>query len=781
MWKLGAYLAVLGLVAAGSFALPSRPGGLVRLAILAVAIAVLVATIVRRRPPRQAGWWLVALSAFLALSEALIIVGTYGFGASERVETVPQLVLVILSLLALAAGLAILGWRNAGSGQWDVLDTTATAIGAFLLAWVFYIEPMVARSASAFATVVAISIPAASLLVFAMAVKLALTGCVSSWSGRLLLLSTAAGLATAGLLVEPIGAPTVQLGRSVLAAAVAHVILLGAAAVAPDMTRLVGDRRSPALPELPSWRLVLFVLLAVFAPVSVAVGVAQAPAPGTDLATRVVPPACGTLILLTLVLRLALVARVARRTADELSDRSASLARTLERQDELQHQLAYRAMHDPLTGLANRDVLTDRMKRLHDRCREMPERACGGQALMMVDLDGFKDVNDTHGHPVGDQILIDVAQRLIGAVRDEALVARLGGDEFAVLLEDVPAEEARRTADAIRDALRTPYFVAGREVFLSASVGLLITEPGTPAPDSSEALRDVDRALYDAKAAGRCRVVEFHPRPHVQRVQQASLTTALRYAVARNEMVLHYQPVVSLDDHRVVGVEALARWRRSGGDLVSPSEFVPIAEQTGIIVDLGAWVLRQACYDARPWHTDCGTTIGVNVSAPQLNDPTFADTVLDALARAGLPGAALVLELSESSLTATNANPAARAHLDRLRREGVRIAIDDFGSNRSSLAGIPQLPVDLVKIDSSLTQSRAGTAPPEPNWAFVRETLQAIARLDLVAIAEGIETNEQADTLRRLDCRYGQGYYFCPPVPAGQIAALLRQRSLQPV
>jgi diguanylate cyclase (GGDEF)-like protein len=459
-----------------------------------------------------------------------------------------------------------------------------------------------------------------------------------------------------------------------------------------------------------------------------------------------------------------------RNAAADLSRQSASLAQAMAEQAELQRKLAYRALHDPLTGVANRYILTDRMNRLS----ENPSRR--GQSLMMLDLDGFKDINDTYGHPVGDHVLVEVAQRLTGTLPDEAVLVRLGGDEFGILLENTPADDARPVADAVLEAVRNPFFVAGRELFLSASMGLVVTEPGAQPPRASDGLRDVDQALYAAKTAGRDRVAEFHPRLLDERLHHAYLSTELRHAVTQKELFLHYQPIVALHDGRVVGVEALARWRLRGGEMVSPTEFIPVAEQTGLIINIGTWALRQACRDASSWYVEHGITVGVNVSGRQLDDPTFADVVVESLADTGLPGAALTLELTESTLIANTADPTARAQLDRLRDHGVQVAIDDFGTGYSSLSYITRLPVDLVKIDSSFTPSTNDSTIPHQPWTVVRAILQLISSLRLSAVAEGIETREQADVLRQLKCTYGQGYHFSPPLPADQIDDLLRYR-----
>jgi EAL domain-containing protein (putative c-di-GMP-specific phosphodiesterase class I) len=310
-------------------------------------------------------------------------------------------------------------------------------------------------------------------------------------------------------------------------------------------------------------------------------------------------------------------------------------------------------------------------------------------------------------------------------------------------------------------------------MFLSASVGLVITEPGGRPPDASEGLRDADQALYAAKAAGGNRSAEFHPRLLDERLRQTRLTNELRRAVSRHELRLHYQPIVSLDDGRIVGVEALVRWPSRDNGLVAPSEFIPVAEQTGLIVDIGNWVLGQACRDISNWYGRFGTSVGVNVSGRQLDDPDFADHVLDVLAGAELPGSALVLELTETSLIDNTADPAVRDQLNRLRARGVRVAIDDFGTGYSSLSYITRLPIDMVKIDRSFTSGPVDPTVPHDPLTVVNAILQLISGLNLTAVAEGIETREQADILRRLNCPFGQGYYFSPPVPAEQMTSLM--------
>jgi diguanylate cyclase (GGDEF)-like protein len=767
--RLVAYIAIQGVAAAGSFALPFTLGRTVRLVIATVGVATIVWAILSRRPGRRIGWWLVALNGAAGFAATIVIATADGLSRAERLRSDVQFALVTVALCALAAGLAVLGWRRAGQRGWDALDASITALGAFLVAWVLYIDPMLAHSPSAFATLITIAVPAALLLVFAMAVNFAFSGAWSTWSGRLLLLSTAASLCTTILVYfGPIERLTVPIGAPIVAIWLGHVILLGGAGIPADFLNVVGSRPRSA-PDLPPWRIVIFVVLALLAPLDVAVDFWRGGVSGPRLVAVLVPSITATIILLLVVTRLAVIARVARTRAAELAVRSASLADAMAEQDELQQKLAYRALHDPLTGVANRYILTDRM----DRISEHP--ANRGQALIMLDLDDFKDVNDTYGHPVGDQVLIDVAHRLLRAIPDGSVLVRLGGDEFGILLEDLPPVAARAVAERIVEALRSPFFVAGSELFLSASVGLVVTEAGGHPPRASAGLRDVDQALYAAKAAGRNRVAEFHPRLRDERLRQAHMTTELRHALSQEDLFLHYQPIVALNDGRVVGVEALARWRPRGEELVSPSEFIPVAEQAGLIVDIGTWVLRQACRDAGPWYIEHGLTVGVNVSGRQLDDTAFADIVVATLAEAGLPGSALVLELTESSLIENTADPTVRSQLDRLRDIGVRVAIDDFGTGYSSLSYITRLPVDLVKIDSSFTPSADGAEAPHQPWDVVRAILQLIASLKLSAVAEGIETSEQAEVLRQLNCAEGQGYYFSPPVSADGIDDLLRR------
>lgn len=422
---------------------------------------------------------------------------------------------------------------------------------------------------------------------------------------------------------------------------------------------------------------------------------------------------------------------------------------------ENQAQLEHQALHDPLTGLANRLLLLDRL----EHAVQAATRRTTRPAVLFLDLDYFKSINDASGHSAGDQLLVEVADRLQGTVRPNDTIARLGGDEFVVLCEDLvdPLEEARSVAERISSCLASPFSIADREVFVAASIGIAPSAPG----DNAEALvARADQAMYRAKKLGRGRIEVYDPAVDRQVTRTAEMSTAMHHALVRHELHVAYQPVMDLTANRLVAREALLRWTHPKFGNVPPSEFIPLAEETGLINDIGSWVLQTACMDCAEWQSTGESEVGVavNVSGRQLEGHGFEDEVVAALEVSGIEPGALTLEVTESLLMAGRAE--ARAVLERIRSTGVHIAIDDFGTGYSSLSWLARLPLDVMKVDRSFIAS-LGLVDRES--AIVEAMIHLAHTLGLTVVAEGVETDSQLDRLVNLGCDGAQGYLLGYP------------------
>jgi len=432
-----------------------------------------------------------------------------------------------------------------------------------------------------------------------------------------------------------------------------------------------------------------------------------------------------------------------------------------------EQELAHRALHDPLTGLPNRALFLDRLRHALVRLR----RHRGEIAVLFVDLDRFKLVNDALGHRMGDEVLMEAARRLSEAARAEDTVARFGGDEFTILCEAADEEAAREVAERVLEQFACPFSQDDHEFHLSASVGVRIGGPETGDPDIL--LRDADIALYAAKEHGRARLELFDPASSTAGVDALMTEQALRLALRHGELCLHYQPSVDLDTGRINGVEALVRWQHPQRGLIPPGEFIPIAEETGLIVPMGEWVLREACTQLAAWRR-AGTVasdirVAVNVSARQLSSPGLAEAVSEALELAELDPCALCLEITESAVV-QDPGVALRS-LRAIKDLGVFIALDDFGVGFSSLSQIRDLPpVDVIKLDRSFT---AGLGQNDSDGAVVTAVLSLARSLGLTAVAEGVETSDQLGRLRGLGWDVGQGFYFAKPQAPDDIEQLL--------
>jgi len=438
-------------------------------------------------------------------------------------------------------------------------------------------------------------------------------------------------------------------------------------------------------------------------------------------------------------------------------------ARDVTERRALEDQLAYQAFHDSLTGLANRALFTERITHAIER----GTRRRNLFAVLFVDLDDFKTVNDSLGHAAGDELLVTVAQRIRASIRPEDTCARLGGDEFAVMIESVAdAEGAITVARRILETMAQPFVIAGSDVSVQGSVGIALGSGGQTA---SEVMRSADLAMYRAKSEGKGTFALYEPSMHELVLERLGLKADLQRAVVAEEFDVHYQPIVALQSGGVVGVEALVRWKHPERGLVLPGEFIGLAEETGVILPLGRHVLNEACRQVASWRQrgHSGLGISVNLSAKQLASRQLPFEVADALAGSSLDASALTLEITESTLLD---NQIVIGRLDELKRIGVRIAIDDFGTGYSSLNYLRRFPVDTLKIAKAFIDD-LGTNDEQDR--LVAAILRLGSTMGLETIAEGIEREQQLDRLRSLKCRYGQGFLYSRPVPAEQLDSVL--------
>jgi diguanylate cyclase len=449
-----------------------------------------------------------------------------------------------------------------------------------------------------------------------------------------------------------------------------------------------------------------------------------------------------------------------KQTDEERYTMERSIEVSAEEMRALHEVLSRQATRDALTGLPNRSALTEVLQDTLARCR----RNASDMAVLFLDLDGFKLVNDSLGHSAGDDLLVRAAERICAAVRDNDIVARLGGDEFVVVCVDVDGiDTATRVARRIAERLEPAFRIAGQDSVISASIGIALASHSRGTPD--DILRHADMAMYVAKSSGRRQFAIFDDVMRERVERQLSTENALRHAVSADELALHYQPIVRLSDERLIGFEALARWNRPGHGLVRARDFIPAAEESHLITVIDAWVIRNACEQAARWHQR-DVTVSVNLSARDLKSAEIVDNVSVALQRSGLASRRLIFEITETALVSGSA--AIAANLDRLRALGVQFAIDDFGTGYSSFAYLRKVPAQTLKIDSSfiseLGEDGAATA-------IVEAIVHMGHALGLKIVAEGVERSEQADRLRALGCDAGQGYLFGEPRPVSELAA----------
>jgi diguanylate cyclase (GGDEF)-like protein len=433
----------------------------------------------------------------------------------------------------------------------------------------------------------------------------------------------------------------------------------------------------------------------------------------------------------------------------------------------------HQAFHDSLTGLPNRALFLDRLELAHARAG----RSGSPIAVLFMDLDSFKNVNDSLGHAAGDELLVLVAGRLRRWLRPSDTAARFGGDEFAILLEDLDTSTAAEVvAKRVLESLREPFAIQGQEVLVGASIGIA----SSAHPGSDDLLRNADLAMYRAKGMGKARYQMFEPGMHVQVLERLELEVDLQRALERGEMCVHYQPIIKLATAEVIGLEALVRWRHPVRGMVQPNDFIPLAEETGQIHRLGEWVLGQAVRDAQSWNSGVRigspVRVGVNLSARQLQEPTLLGQIGAVLADSGLPPELLVLEITETVLMQDLEGTVGR--LRELKKLGVALSVDDFGTGYSSLQYLRRFPLDSLKIAKSFVD---GVGGPSQDAAVARAIIELGTSFQLRVVAEGIERRDQHACLMQLGCEFGQGFLYSRPVPADQVDQLLQRGPLVPI
>ena len=438
---------------------------------------------------------------------------------------------------------------------------------------------------------------------------------------------------------------------------------------------------------------------------------------------------------------------------------------------EAERQITHQAFHDTLTNLPNRALFIEHLNMALKRGKRRPEYRF---AVLYLDIDRFKLVNDSLGHSVGDKLLKAFAERIQGSLREIDTLARLGGDEFVILLEDIEGKDyASMVAERLQKELKRPFIVNTKEVFAPASFGVMLNTQDYDLPE--DIIRDADAAMYHAKEKGRAQYKVFDKKLHEKALHLLQRETDLRKAIHRKEFVTHYQPIVSLKTRSVVGFEALIRWNHPQLGLIYPGSFISIAEETGLIIPITRLVLEEACSDLKSWHEQVQhlqkLTLNINISSKHFLLPSLLDDIKDVLDSIGLPPDHLKLEITETALM-EDVEETVR-HVNRMREYGIQIVIDDFGTGYSSLSYLQRLPIDTLKVDRSFVSRIQNT--PDGNRNIVEAIISLAHRLDMIVVAEGVENLEQYTILLNMNCQFGQGYLFSKPIPKQEVDVLIRE------
>jgi diguanylate cyclase (GGDEF)-like protein len=746
-WR--AYLAGGALIVAVYLGIPEGvPRDIVYVAVGLSSVAAIVVGVRRNRPARRAAWY------WMAAGQLCWVAGDALYSWYQDVQLVspfpsPADALYLVAYPLLAVGFVhLIRARRRGVDVGGLIDAGIVTIGLGLLSWVVLAGPIMrAVEVSLPARVIGVAYPAADILLLALLVRLVISAGARSAAFRLLI--TAAGLLlVADTAFAFISANSSYQGGVVDLVWLTSYVLWGTAALHPSMRALSERGDGPA--PVSVGRLVALTIAVLISPCTLAVQLLFS-----------IPLDAWAVTLCSIALFALVVARM-------YMAMRAIQASTRQR-DRLQDDLAHQAAHDSLTELANRAHALEMIEAALHR----GQRSGSLVGLLFIDLDHFKAVNDTHGHAAGDDVLREAARRMRAKVRMGDTVGRLGGDEFVVLVEALESEAALvDLAERLVQTISVPVHAGGRDVVVSASIGVAVARDGNT--DADQLLFEADAAAYRAKASGRGRAEIFDDGLRRELHERAHLEAAIRSGLADGQFMLYYQPVVQVSTGHVDGYEALLRWDRPGHGIVQPDDFIPTAEQSNLICDVGRWVLHEATGQLSRWaavqsERGMDMTVAVNISGRHLASATIVADVATALAAADVPAGRLVLEVTETVLVD---QPTAVTHLRALQELGVGISIDDFGTGYTSIGQLQHLAVDTLKIDKSLIESAAPGA-----GELVRLVVHAAHAFGLTVIAEGVELEAQLGAVRQAGCDSVQGYLFARPQPASVVTALLEARA----
>jgi len=719
------FIALIAVHSTGSFGDATYTFGIVSAMLLGFV------GLIRNRPAHMWPWLLLVGSAGLwGISSSIASYDDFG-NLSRTRDLTPDAVAIPGYLLFGLALIALLRSRKPNRDITLALDGIVLAFGAALIVNHTLLTPTLQLDSAWFpARLVVTMYPAAALVLFGIVAQLAFAGGRRSPSFAMLLLGVFA-MAVCDV-IWAFG----EIGRFELAPNIVdtpYLLVPGSISIAmlhPSMS----DMASPVRTERPTRSLTRYLLVS---------------------STLIVPPALivlpGRVTLITVALSVGLCATSALRVAYAMSS-----------EDRSRSELLYRANHDDLTDLPTRSLLLDEIGLRLD-VADQP------LSLLFIDLDHFKNVNDLMGHQVGDELLVRVAERLVTTVRDTDLVARISGDEFVVLAAGLNADGGSHLADRIRRVLSQPFTLGGNEVLCTASIGVSSTTPGTSMTPAL-LIQEADTAMYESKTSRNTTTV-FDQSMQDRATRRMEIEQLLRHETDAPKLTTWFQPIVDIDRGRVVGLEALVRWDALGQP-ISPAEFIPIAEDSGLIIPIGAFVLDEACRQAAYWRANVerceNLYVSVNLSPRQVASSDIVDTVASALHRHGLPPSALWLEITETAITEDTAITA--GVMTGLRMLGVRLALDDFGTGYSSLSGLQYLPVSRVKIDRQFT---SGLGSDGSNEKLIRCIAAVAESFELDVVAEGVETREQLAALKEIGCTQIQGFLFSKAVPAAEVPEVL--------